>query len=126
MFLPTFKRIKRNLKVKVKSSFVRILILLPAIALSACTGIVPYQIDLLPTPDVYAKKLVNPFPAEDVTKASPYRGILYVTDRLPSTKKHDEIYITYYTHNKRAGAFYRNFGFEQAPKLNDNQLVYRY
>jgi len=84
---------------KIKSSFVRILILLSAIVLSACTGIVPYQVNLLPAPDVYAKKIVNPFPTEEVFNASPYKGILYVTDRLPSTKKHDEIYYR----NKRGG-----------------------
>lgn len=39
-----------------KLPFLRLLILFPAVVLSACTGIVPYQIDLLPTPDVYAKK----------------------------------------------------------------------
>lgn len=84
---------------KIKFPLLRFLILLPAVVLSACTGIVPYQIDLLPTPDVYAKKLVNPFPSEDMIKAAPYKGILYVTDRLPSTKKHDEIFYR----NKRGG-----------------------
>lgn len=82
-----------------KLPFLRLLILFPAVVLSACTGIVPYQIDLLPTPDVYAKKIVNPFPTMDIIKASPYRGILYATDRLPSSKKHDEIYYR----NKRGG-----------------------
>ena len=84
---------------KIKLPFLRLLILLPTIALSACTGIGPYQVDLLPTPDVYAKKIVNPFPTEDIIKASPYQGILYVTDRLPSDTKHDEIYYR----NKRGG-----------------------
>lgn len=84
---------------KLKLPILRILILLPAIVLSACTGIVPYQVDLLPTPAVYAKKIVNPFPSEDMIKAAPYKGILYVTDRLPSNKKHDEIFYR----NKRGG-----------------------
>lgn len=84
---------------KIKFLFLRLLILLPAVVLSACTGIVPYQIDLLPTPAVYAKKIVNPFPSEDMIKAAPYKGILYVTDRLPSNKKHDEIFYR----NKRGG-----------------------
>ena len=87
---------------KVKLSFIRLLIVLPAIALSACTGITPYQVDLLPTPDVYAKKLINPFPSEELRKAAPYKGILYVTDRQPSDKEYDEIYYR----NKR-GNFLR-------------------
>ncbi|MFV2060413.1 MAG: alpha/beta hydrolase [Gammaproteobacteria bacterium] len=69
-----------------------LLILLPIIFLSACSSITAYQIDLLPAPDVYVKKLVNPFPSKDIIETGPYKGILYATDRLPSNNKHDEIY----------------------------------
>jgi esterase/lipase superfamily enzyme len=53
---------------------------------AACALTKPYQIDLMPAPEVYTTGAVDPFfdienvPAEEV----PYRGILYATDRRPS------------------------------------------
>ncbi len=84
---------------EVKLFVYRILFVFSFVTLSACTDIIPYQVSLLPAPDVYAKKLVNPFPKENVMDSSPYKGILYVTDRLPSSRDFDEIYYR----NKRGG-----------------------
>jgi len=84
---------------RIHMSLKHVYILLPMILISACSSIVPYQIDLLPAPDVFVKKLVNPFPDADIIQTAPYRGILYATDRLPSDKEHDEIYYQ----NKRGG-----------------------
>jgi esterase/lipase superfamily enzyme len=94
------------------SSF-RLLILLHIILLSACSSITTYQIDLLPAPEVFVKKLVDPFPTKDIIETRPYKGILYATDRLPSDKKHDEIYYR----NKRGNILRLGLGDVEIDKL---------
>ena len=56
---------------------------------AACAPNKPYQIDLMPAPEVYASGTVDPFRDIEniVGKKVPYRGILYATDRRPSKMK---------------------------------------
>jgi esterase/lipase superfamily enzyme len=57
--------------------------------LSACAGNKPYEINLMPAPDVYEKGKIDPFGDKNPIKKIPYSGILYATDRLPTTgEKH--------------------------------------
>jgi len=54
------------------------------IALSACTTNKPYQITLMPAPDVFADGTVKLLGEKDPVELIPYEGILYVTDREPA------------------------------------------
>lgn len=53
---------------------------------AGCTANKPYQVDLMPAPEVYASGTVDPFSGiESVDGGSVlYRGILYATDRRPA------------------------------------------
>ena len=80
------------------------ILLLSVLLLSACAGTKFYQVELIPTPDVYAEGLVNPFPDKHPLASAPYKGILYATDRMPGkrtllTRKPDEEDVYY--RNKR-------------------------
>ena len=52
--------------------------------LSGCAGNKPYQINLMPAPDVFADGTVELLGEEDPISSLPYKGILYVTDRRPA------------------------------------------
>lgn len=58
------------------------------IYLSGCAANKPYQIELMPAPDVYEKGLIDPFNGRNTLKAIPYEDILYATDRQPSHAEH--------------------------------------
>lgn len=58
------------------------------IYLSGCATNKPYEINLMPAPDVYEKGLIDPFNDRNPLKAIPYEGILYATDRQPSDAEH--------------------------------------
>jgi esterase/lipase superfamily enzyme len=58
------------------------------IYLSGCATNKPYEINLMPAPDVYGKGLIDPFNDRNPLKAIPYEGILYATDRQPSDAEH--------------------------------------
>ncbi|MDH3977528.1 MAG: alpha/beta hydrolase [Gammaproteobacteria bacterium] len=49
--------------------------------LTACSGIGPLQMDLMPPPDIYDQKTFNPFVGKSPETALTYRGVLYATDR---------------------------------------------
>lgn len=63
--------------------------------IGGCASSKPYQIELMPAPEVYTNGIVDPFVnIENVEDTNfPYRGILYATDREPV---------------KTEGAFYKN------------------
>jgi len=88
-------------------NIIRLLFLIVSIlAISACSAPKTYQVDLIPTPDVYAEGLVSPFPDKNPLETAPYHGILYATDRLPEEKtfltpKSDEA-IVYYKNERGA------------------------
>lgn len=69
--------------------------LLPTL-LAACSTQKPYELELMPAPDVYSELKVNPFSGIDFNHAVPYGGMLYATDRKPATG------------NKAEGEFYEN------------------
>ncbi len=62
----------------------RTLVLLVPLLMSACSSTGPYQIDLMPTPDIYSEAKVDPFRDDAAQSPVPYEGILYATDRQPA------------------------------------------
>ena len=70
------------------------------VMVASCASTSVYQVDLIPTPDVFAEGLINPFPEkEPLGEDAPYDGILYATDRLPGKRtlitpksRADEVY----------------------------------
>jgi len=64
------------------------LLIILIIYLSGCATNKPYEIELMPAPDVYEKGLIDPFSDRNPLKAIPYEGILYATDRQPSDADH--------------------------------------
>ena len=62
----------------------RRLVLLVPLLMSACSSTGPYQIDLMPAPEIYAEGKVDPFRDDAAQSPIPYEGILYATDRLPA------------------------------------------
>jgi esterase/lipase superfamily enzyme len=56
---------------------------------ASCAPNKPYQIGLMPAPEIYASVTIDPFrDIEGIPEGrAPYRGILYATDRKPSDTK---------------------------------------
>jgi len=69
-------------------SITNALFILLVIYLSGCATHKPYEIELMPAPDVYEKGLIDPFSDRNPLKAIPYEGMLYATDRQPSDAEH--------------------------------------
>ncbi len=65
---------------------------LAALMIAGCAGPVRDQLDLMPPPDVYDDGMLNPLPEADPMKEIPYRGLLYATDRAPSSPGDREQY----------------------------------
>ena len=81
------------------------------LVLSACGGSnKAYQLNLMPAPDIYDEADINPFSDFDPITASPYKGILYATDRQPSGEE-GETYLNSRGHLLRLGI---------SSQLNDN------
>jgi len=57
---------------------------------AGCAANKPYQIELMPAPELYTANVVDPFEGIQGIgdEAVPYRGILYATDRKPSEDGH--------------------------------------
>jgi len=68
-----------------------------SITLGGCGTNRQYQIDLMPAPAVYDDEIINPLAENELLEASPYQGVLYVTDRLPAGKEDKE---KYYLHER--------------------------
>ena len=61
--------------------------LLPVlIGLMACSSgpAGPYELELMPAPEVFQGGQLNPFEATDVATIEPFSEVLYVTDRAPN------------------------------------------
>lgn len=58
--------------------------------LAGCKSPPVNQIDLMPAPDVYGDGLLNPLPEAQEPGTAPRNGILFVTDRKPSTEEDKE------------------------------------
>ena len=61
-----------------------LLVLLPALFLSACASMPVDQLLLMPAPDVFDQGDWDPFTDRDPIQDIPYGGILYATDREPA------------------------------------------
>jgi len=58
--------------------------------LTACSSPEPYQLDLMPAPQVYSQGTIDPFEDRNPIEDIPYQGILYATDREPADEAHPE------------------------------------
>jgi len=82
---------------------VSLAILWVLLSLAACSGGNKiYQLNLMPAPDIYDLADINPFTDLDPIAPSPYRGILYATDREPSDEE-GETYLNSRGHLLRLG-----------------------
>jgi esterase/lipase superfamily enzyme len=52
--------------------------------LVACATGGRYEVDLMQAPEVYDEEYINPFTDDDPVDWSPYKGVLYATDRQPA------------------------------------------
>ena len=75
-----------------ESPYIRIAIAGAMLLLTACASISPYQINMMPAPDIYTEGVIDPFTDTNPITAIPYSGILYATDREPATAEHNEVY----------------------------------
>jgi len=92
MMLPVWKR------------RLRLLCLLGAVALTACSTGGPYQLILMPAPEVYTRG-IDPFADGSDVDPGPASGILYATDRLPADRPdHEPFYLNERGHELRLGA----------------------
>jgi len=66
--------------------------LMSMVVLNGCTSPPPDQIDLMPAPDVYGDGLLNPFPETQEYNVITRTGILFATDRKPSSPEDKERY----------------------------------
>ena len=66
------------------SRFTGLLLLVMIMALTGCASTKPYQIDLMPAPDVYDQSEIDPFIDSSFVERGPEEGILYATDREPA------------------------------------------
>jgi len=57
-----------------------------------CASRGPYEIDLMPAPEVYSEESIDPFISDNPLEKIPYSGILYVTDRQPAQEQDEEQY----------------------------------
>jgi esterase/lipase superfamily enzyme len=79
--------------------------LLIVFLLTGCASGRPFQIDLMPAPDVYEDGAVDPFVDDDPIANLPYGGVLFATDRQPADQAHKEaFYLDKRGHVLRLGA----------------------
>lgn len=71
--------------------------LIVALSLAGCATDKPYQVPLMPAPDVYAAGTVDPLPEESPADRIPWKGMLYATNRAPATEDDKDLYYS----NKR-------------------------
>ena len=67
------------------------------VTMFACASQKPYEINLMPAPDIYEDGGIVPFTDDNPIENIPYAGILYATDRLPAADE-NENYV-----NERGG-----------------------
>lgn len=60
--------------------------------LGACAGTSPYEINLMPAPEVYEVDVIDPFADATSLDDLPYDGMLYATDRAPAQQGAREHY----------------------------------
>jgi len=81
--------------------------------LAACASPGPYQLDLMPAPQVYSQGTIDPFEDRNPIEDIPYQGILYATDREPADEAHPEqLYQNKRGHVVRLGVGHLELGKE--------------
>ena len=80
----------------IRIAFKNLIILILILALPACTSNKPYQINMMPAPDVFSNGIFNPFPDSAPDSWVPYSGMLYATDRQPVTDENRTDKIQFY------------------------------
>lgn len=70
------------------------LLIAASVVVIACASNKPYQIDLMPAPDVYAGGGIDPLPETHPFELIPYSGVLYATDREPAGEDDPEDFYT--------------------------------
>jgi hypothetical protein len=68
----------------IECRFAGLLLIGMIITLTGCASTKPYQIDVMPTPDVYDQSVIDPFTDSSFVERGPEAGILYATDREPA------------------------------------------
>jgi esterase/lipase superfamily enzyme len=66
--------------------------ILAAACLWSCAGQSPFEINIMPAPEVYGEGSIDPFADATPIDDLPYDGILYATDRQPATQDDKEKY----------------------------------
>ena len=106
--LVTAGRTKMNIKVPsgffftefLRIAFKNLIILILILVLTACASNKPYQINMMPAPDVFGGGIFDPFPDSDPNSWVPYGGILYATDRQPVTDENRTDKIQFYQNQR--------------------------
>ncbi len=80
--------------------FKNLIILILILVLPACASNKPYQINMMPAPDVFSGGIFDPFPDSDPDTWVPYGGILYATDREPVTDESRTDRIRFYQNQR--------------------------
>jgi len=102
---------------------ITLLLLLPLLT-SACSSTGPYQIDLMPAPEIYSEGKVDPFRDDSAQSTIPYDGVLYATDRLPAKGSEvDDFYANERGHALRLGVGkvelgHRPLSWEEAKRIS--------
>jgi esterase/lipase superfamily enzyme len=81
-------------------AFNNLIILILILVLPACASNKPYQINMMPAPDVFSGGIFDPFPDSDPDTWVPYGGILYATDREPVTDETRTDRIQFYQNQR--------------------------
>lgn len=81
-------------------AFNNLIILILILVLLACASNKPYQINMMPAPDVFSGGIFDPFPDSDPDTWVPYGGILYATDREPVTDETRTDRIQFYQNQR--------------------------
>jgi hypothetical protein len=63
--------------------------LILTVTIFACARHKPYELDLMPAPDIYEEGGIFPFDNSNPIEMIPYGGILYATDRLPAVDENN-------------------------------------
>ena len=81
-------------------AFENLIVLMLIFALTACASNKPYQINMMPAPDVFSNGIFDPFPDSDPDSWVPYDGMLYATDREPVTDESRTDKIQFYQNQR--------------------------
>jgi len=76
------------------SSWIRATTILCLLTLAGCGGSGQYSVNMMPAPEAYATGVVNPFSDNNPVASAPWNGLLYVTNRLPSSEGENDLFYS--------------------------------